>query len=185
MGLLANSALSGGIIAGSQFVEDGKLSSRFANAGIGGGFGAGVGVAASAARGPLLKLFDLRNSSSIFNTTKQSSGLNWNFAPRLAEQLQDPRLGSLSGKMNSRKILELANNPKANFFLDKNTGHINVIQKVNGIPDKSLRITVIRDEQKIISVGVVRDTSLLHYTSNNSRYIEIGVKKISEQIKGP
>lgn len=65
MGLLANSALSGGVIGGSQFVEDGKVSSRFANAGIGGGFGAGVGVAASAARGSLLKLYNARQASKF------------------------------------------------------------------------------------------------------------------------
>ncbi|MGD0465682.1 MAG: hypothetical protein ABSA84_03195 [Gammaproteobacteria bacterium] len=187
--LAASSAAAGGFIGGLQPTDDGLLSTRFQNAGIGAVVGGIVGPltgkAIDGVKGGMLKLFDVRKTSSMFNTTKQSSGLNWNFASRLAEQLQDPRLCSLAGKLDSRKILQLANNPKANFFLDKNTGHINVIQKVNGISGKSLRITVIRDEQKIISVGVVRDTSLLQYTSNSSRYIEIGVKKMSKQIKGP
>ena len=129
--------------------------------------------------------FKINTVKSRIRDAIQYDFQNWNFASRLTEQLQDPRLGSLSGKINLEKILELAHNPKAYFFLDKNTGHVNVIQKVNGISDKFLRITVIKDEQKIISVGVVRETSLLQYTNNNSRYIEIGVKKISEQIKGP
>ena len=129
--------------------------------------------------------FKINTVKSRIRDSIQYDVQNWNFASRLTEQLQDPRLGSLSGKINLEKLLELAHNPKAYFFLDKNTGHVNVIQKVNGISDKFLRITVIKDEQKIISVGVVRETSLLQYINNNSRYIEIGIKKIREQIKGP
>lgn len=130
--------------------------------------------------------YDLQRESVPYARFRPNSNfISWNFSSRLTEQLQDPRLGSLAGKINLEKILELAHNPKANFFLDKNTGHVNVIQKINDIPNKFLRITVIRNEQKIISVGVVRETSLLQYTTNSARYIEISTKKINEHMKMP
>ncbi|MGI9214426.1 MAG: hypothetical protein ACR2HS_01845 [Gammaproteobacteria bacterium] len=59
MGLVANSALTGGVIGGLQFVDDGQASRRFINAGAGGVVGAGIGVAANSLRRSLLKLYDL------------------------------------------------------------------------------------------------------------------------------
>jgi len=65
MGLLANGALSGGIIAGLQFTEDGQLSSRLVNSAIGAVVGAGVGVAVNKIGGSLLRLYDLRQAQNV------------------------------------------------------------------------------------------------------------------------
>ncbi len=47
----------------------------------------------------------------------------------------------------------IRNNPNATRVLDNRSGNINVIQEVEG---KTLRITVPRDDMKIISVGPIR-----------------------------
>ncbi len=74
-------------------------------------------------------------------------------ADRVFGQLNDPRMGQLAGKLDAHALQKLANNPGATRFMDARTGHINVIQEVEG---KLIRITVPRDEMKIISVGPIR-----------------------------
>ena len=73
--------------------------------------------------------------------------------PRVANQLNDPRMGRLQGKLTNDDLQQLANNPNATRVIDNRSGNINVIQEVEG---KTLRITVPRDDMKIISVGPIR-----------------------------
>ncbi|MBV1928596.1 MAG: hypothetical protein KUG81_03690 [Gammaproteobacteria bacterium] len=73
--------------------------------------------------------------------------------PRVANQLNDPRMGRLQGKLTNDDLQSFANNPNATRVLDNRSGNINVIQGVEG---KTLRITVPRDDMKIISVGPIR-----------------------------
>lgn len=70
--------------------------------------------------------------------------------PRVFQQLNDERLGSLTGKLNVDDLLRLANNPSAQRFLDTRSNNINIIQEVEG---RLLRITLSGDSQRIISVG--------------------------------
>lgn len=81
------------------------------------------------------------------------SAKNFSIADRVFGQLNDPRMGQLAGKLDADALQKLANNPSATRFMDARTGHINVIQEVEG---KLIRITVPRDEMKIISVGPIR-----------------------------
>uniref|UniRef100_UPI001F47544D DUF637 domain-containing protein n=1 Tax=Pseudomonas syringae TaxID=317 RepID=UPI001F47544D len=81
------------------------------------------------------------------------SAKNFSIADRVFGQLNDPRMGQLAGKLDAEALQKLANNPGATRFMDARTGHINVIQEVEG---KLIRITVPRDEMKIISVGPIR-----------------------------
>ncbi|KWS16319.1 hypothetical protein ACQJ22_27335 [Pseudomonas fragariae (ex Marin et al. 2024)] len=62
-------------------------------------------------------------------------------------------MGQLAGKLDADALQKLANNPSATRFMDARTGHINVIQEVEG---KLILIAVPRDEVKIISVGPIR-----------------------------
>ena len=78
----------------------------------------------------------------------------FNVGPRVIEQLKAPRLGSLSGKITPNDLQKLVNNPSAQRVLDAKSGHINVIQQVSG---KLLRITVPKNEFKVISVGPIRE----------------------------
>ncbi|MGE8637140.1 MAG: hypothetical protein ACN6PR_00765, partial [Achromobacter sp.] len=78
-------------------------------------------------------------------------------ADRVYGQLNDPRMGQLAGKLDVDALQKLANNPGAARFLDARTGHINIIQEVEG---KLIRITVPRDEMKIISVGPIRSNQV-------------------------
>lgn len=73
--------------------------------------------------------------------------------PRVMTQLNDPLMGALAGKLSPDDLQWLANNPAAQRVFDARSGNINVIQDVEG---KLLRITVPRDEVKIISVGPIR-----------------------------
>jgi filamentous hemagglutinin len=73
--------------------------------------------------------------------------------PRVLEQLNDERLGSLAGKLSIDNLLNLANNPLAQRFLDARSGNINIIQEVEG---RLLRITLSGDAKRIISVGPIR-----------------------------
>jgi len=77
----------------------------------------------------------------------------FNVDDRVAGQLQDPRMGSLQGRLSNDDIRNLLNTPDATRVLDARSGHINVIQEVEG---RLVRITVPRDEAKIISVGPIR-----------------------------
>ncbi|MCV4291164.1 DUF637 domain-containing protein [Pseudomonas capsici] len=81
------------------------------------------------------------------------SAKNFSIADRVFGQLNDPRMGQLAGKLDADALQKLANNPSASRFMDARTGNINVIQEVEG---KLIRITVPRDEMKIISVGPIR-----------------------------
>lgn len=62
-------------------------------------------------------------------------------------------MGRLQGKITNDDLQQLANNPNAMRVLDNRSGNINVIQEVEG---KTLRITVPRDDMKIMSVGPIR-----------------------------
>ncbi|WP_439863550.1 hemagglutinin repeat-containing protein [Pseudomonas antarctica] len=81
------------------------------------------------------------------------SAKNFSIADRVFGQLNDPRMGQLAGKLDADALQKLANNPSATRVMDARTGNINVIQEVEG---KLIRITVPRDEMKIISVGPIR-----------------------------
>jgi len=59
-------------------------------------------------------------------------------------QLNDPRMRQLAGKLDADALQKLANNPSATRFMDARTGHINVIQEVEG---KLIRITVPRRDE--------------------------------------
>ncbi len=83
--------------------------------------------------------------------------------------MADPRLGNLAGKLDEVKLNTLLNAPGAQRFLDVNSGHINIIQQVE---DKLLRITVTRDQFKIISVGPIRPNGLTNGIEN-ARFIPL------------
>lgn len=83
--------------------------------------------------------------------------------PRVIQQLADPRLGSLSGKLTAPDLLRLANAPAAQRVFDARSGNINIIQEVNGV---LLRITVPRDAMKIISVGPIRPNQVTNRLSS-------------------
>lgn len=91
----------------------------------------------------------------------------FNIADRVYAQLNvnDPRLGSLSGKLNAAELQKLANNPAAVRVYDTRSGHINVIQSVDG---KLLRITVPNNEMKIISVGPIRPNQVKNLIEKGS-----------------
>lgn len=94
----------------------------------------------------------------------QATGV-FNIADRVYTQLNDSRLGSLSGKLNAAELQKLANNPAAVRVYDARSGHINVIQSVDG---KLLRITVPNNEMKIISVGPIRPNQVKNLIEKGS-----------------
>jgi len=96
--------------------------------------------------------------------------LQFDIAPRVETQLNDPRLGNLAGKLDIQSLNKLATNSNAQFLYDTGTGHINIVQNVEG---KVLRITVPRDTFKIISVGRLQERNLLN-SIENGRFIPIG-----------
>ncbi len=79
-------------------------------------------------------------------------------------------MGDLAGKLNIQSLNKLANNPDAQFIYDSGTGHINIVQNVEG---RLLRITVPRDSFKIISVGPIQERNLRN-SIVNGRYIPLG-----------
>jgi filamentous hemagglutinin len=89
----------------------------------------------------------------------------FNIAERVYDQLNDPRLGSLSGEFNAADLQKLVNNPDAVRVYDARSGHINVIQTVDG---KLLRITVPNNEMKIISVGPIRPNQVKNLIEKGS-----------------
>lgn len=91
-------------------------------------------------------------------------------APRVGKQLTDPRLGSLAGKLDAKKLNELVGNPEAQFIYDTGTGNINVIQRFNG---KLLRITTPPNSFKIISVGPIQERNIIN-SIKNGRFLPIG-----------
>ena len=104
-------------------------------------------------------------ASAVAGSIKGSKGAgeasvpakNFSIADRVYGQLNDPRMGQLARKLDGDALQKLANNPGAARFLDARTGHINIIQEVEG---KLIRITVPRDEMKIISVGPIRSNQV-------------------------
>ncbi|EOA2915272.1 hypothetical protein WFK62_01435 [Yersinia enterocolitica] len=74
-------------------------------------------------------------------------------------------MGSLSGKLNAAELQKLANNPAEVRVYDARSGHINVIQSVDG---KLLRITVTNNEMKIISVGPIRPNQVKNLIEKGS-----------------
>ncbi|MFG6205755.1 hypothetical protein [Pseudomonas retamae] len=60
----------------------------------------------------------------------------------------------------SHSLQKHANNPSATQFMDARTGHINVIQEVEG---KLIRIIVPRDKMKIISVRPIKFNQVKSY----------------------
>ena len=84
---------------------------------------------------------------------KAGAKRTFEIGPRAIEQLSNPRLGNLAGKLTPERLQQLVNNPAAQRFIDTSTGNINVIQNVDGV---LLRISVPRDALRIISVGPIR-----------------------------
>ncbi|MBK6781926.1 MAG: RHS repeat-associated core domain-containing protein [Gemmatimonadetes bacterium] len=82
----------------------------------------------------------------------------WAFDPRVAGQLNDPRLGNLAGRLTQGDIANLLANPGAQRMLDVSPvarGYgpsINVVQDVAGV---MLRITVSSTEMRVYSVGPI------------------------------
>lgn len=87
----------------------------------------------------------------------EQGGASFSVADRVYGQLIDPRMGQLAGKLSVADLEKLANSPNATRVLDIRSGHINVIQELDG---KLLRITIPRDEMKIISVGPIRQNQV-------------------------
>ena len=116
---------------------------------------------------------DIRIAKFFKSVTKLGQKLNgvveFKLAPRVLEQLNDSRLGSLAGKLDEAKLNQLLNSPNAQRFLDANSGHINIIQTVE---DRLLRITVTRDEFKIISVGPIKANGITKGIEN-ARFIPL------------
>lgn len=83
----------------------------------------------------------------------KSLGRSFDVHPRVADQLENSRMGRLQGQLNNDDLQVLANNPNALRVLDNRSGNINIIQEVEG---KTVRITIPTDEDKIISVGPIR-----------------------------
>jgi hypothetical protein len=131
---------------GSDISTPGNFGAAAAGAAT--GYGLGSGLTALAKLGKAVDAV-LPNCPQVANSAKN----NFAIADRVFDQLKDPRMGQLAGKLDASALQELANSPGATRVLDARSGHINVIQEVEG---KLLRITVPRDEMKIISVGPIR-----------------------------
>ena len=101
---------------------------------------------------------------------KLNQNSKFKLASRVEQQLQDVRLGSLAGKLDIDKLNNIANNRNAQFLYDAATGNINVVQNIDNV---LLRITVSRDNFKIISIGPLRERNLIN-SIENGRFIPIG-----------
>jgi hypothetical protein len=76
-------------------------------------------------------------------------------------QLQD--LGSLSGRIGLDELQALINNPQSMRLLNTKSGNISIIQRIDG---KMMRITVARNEMKIISVGRIKQNQIINRIAN-------------------
>ncbi len=119
-------------------------------------------------------------SSEQLSTQETNLGQNsnyqiFNIAERVTNQLQDPRLGNLTGALDLQKLNDLANNPTAQILFDTATGNINIVQELNGV---LLRITVPSDEFTIISVGPIRQRNITNSLSSG-RFIPIEAQPIN------
>lgn len=94
-----------------------------------------------------------------------ADNIDWKIADRVADQLKDPRMGRLAGKITPDELAKRANSPNAKRFIDvrpdPSTGvpknHINIVQDIDG---KTIRITVPNNEFKIISVGPIQKRNI-------------------------
>ncbi|WP_417820305.1 hemagglutinin repeat-containing protein [Terasakiella sp.] len=103
-------------------------------------------------------LSGLKLSSDIAGALGKIGGkVEFEIHPRVVNQLNDQRMGSLRGKLSNDDLQRLVNTPNATRVLDNRSGHINVIQEIEG---KIIRITVPRDSFKIISVGPIRENQV-------------------------
>ena len=103
------------------------------------------------------------------------------FAPRVIDQLKDPRLGSLAGKLSPDDVVILSHNPRANFIFDRKYNTINIIQPLNGI---QFRATFLEEGWKCISVGRVREKQLLN-SIKNKRYVPLWNESIHSNPLNP
>ena len=115
----------------------------------------------------------LLEAEKIVQTTKE---VDFEIAPRVYDQLKDPRLGPLNGKLDANSLKRLANNPKADIYFDKSSNYINVVQEVDG---RLLRITVPADTFKIISVGPIQERNIANSIASG-RFIPISKGEIVE-----
>lgn len=106
----------------------------------------------SAAGASRVLLRPVRNVSGNAGKAAELGRKDFVIADRVYEQLNDPRMGQLAGKLDNQRLQNLANNPNAMRILDTRSGHINIIQEIDG---KLFRITVPANEMKIISVGPI------------------------------
>jgi hypothetical protein len=91
---------------------------------------------------------------ALFRSNKD---INWKVADRVADQLKDPRMGQLAGKISPDQLVEYANSANAKRFIDTRPdptfglpkNNINVLQEIDG---KLIRITTPNNEFKIISI---------------------------------
>lgn len=106
-----------------------------------------------------LKLVVGITTATIIGALSAKTSLKAKFTvhERVLGQLNDPRMGNLAGKINTTTLQSLVNNPNALRVIDKRSGHINVIQEVDG---KLIRITVPNNDMKIISVGPIRSNQV-------------------------
>ncbi|MCP4305072.1 MAG: hypothetical protein GY788_09400 [bacterium] len=88
---------------------------------------------------------------------------------RVKAQLDDVRMGSLQGQLTVDDLQVLIDNDSALRVVNEATGHISVIQDVDGV---LLRITTAVDEFKIISVGPIRPNQVTNRLADGS-YVEI------------
>ena len=89
--------------------------------------------------------------------------------PRVLDQLDDVRMGPLQGQLTPDDLQGLINNASALRVVNASSGHISVIQEVDGV---LLRITTAADEFKIISVGPIRPNQVANRLADGG-YIEI------------
>ncbi|KYG68509.1 hypothetical protein AZI87_04490 [Bdellovibrio bacteriovorus] len=80
-------------------------------------------------------------------------------ADRVQGQLSDPRLKHLQGKLTVDDIQKMVRNKNATVVYDTERATINVYQHVDGVP---VRITVVGDQYKIISVGPYNEANTLN-----------------------
>jgi RHS repeat-associated protein len=107
-----------------------------------------------------------RSASQSLNLGVSAS--QFSIAPRVAGQLNDARLGSISGRITEGDLQSLVNSPNALRVRDvrpNNYGNINVIQRID---DVNLRITVPGDAMRIISVGPIRPNQVQNLINNGS-----------------
>jgi len=92
--------------------------------------------------------------------------------------LKDPRLGQLAGKITEADVQNLAMRPSALRVIDMRPpphgkGYIDIIQPIEGMPNKTLlRITVLPNDMKIISVGPVGQNSVINHL-NKGYYVPL------------